>query len=284
MGEEESLALRGWRQGSILPLAAAIELNLVSVEEAEAHCFVVVTHDCDIANALHERDIEVIRGNILREVDGNLTGGKNSRKLHLRWMHRGIARNIELHATAKQRLHKVDLGTADPDTDYTFASKDLQTLRFWLGARYNRAAFPDEFNKRLANSKVGEDINKILKPLGDLITCVYVDIDTQDELPTGAPTPAYRTSLILAFQPGDEPLDSAEKAEAAAERVANAFANRCFDKKAEQWRWLELKDCVALSEDDLTVTQAKKLLQLPLEYLSLRSDPQGATPFGVRNK
>jgi hypothetical protein len=95
--------------------------------------------------------------------------------------------------------------------------------------------------------------------------------------------PSYRAHIFLAFEPGDEPLESAEKADVAAGAIADAFGNRCFDKDSEQWNWIELKDCAAISEDELTVAQAKKLQQLSLEYLSLRSTPQGTTPLGVRN-
>ncbi|MBK7117135.1 MAG: hypothetical protein IPH71_14130 [Proteobacteria bacterium] len=175
------------------------------------------------------------------------------------------------------------MADAVPDTRYTLDEKNLLTLRFWLAARYNRAAFPDEFNNRLGTTKVGDEIVKILKPLGSLVTGIYIRLDTQEELPADNPALPYRASLFLAFEPGDEPLDNAEKADAAANAIAEAFGNRCFDKTTEQWSWIELRDCVGISEDDLTVSEAKRLQQLSLEYLSLRSDPQGATPLGVRN-
>lgn len=283
MAEADCPSLREWRQGSILPLSAAQALNLVPPSDDDSHCAVVVSHDCDIANAHQEPDIEVIVGQFVNSANGNFTGSKNSRKLHLDWHHADSVRHIELRASAKCRVPKIALADVLPNDSYKLDEKNLLTLRFWLGARYNRAAFPDEFNNRLGSTKVGDDIVKILKPLGSLVTGIYIWLDTQEELPGKNPTPPYRVTMFLAFEPGDEPLESADKADAAAEAIADAFGNRCFDEKTEQWNWIELKDCVGISEDELTVSQAKKLQQLSLEYLSLRSDPQGATPLGVRN-
>lgn len=283
MVEADCPSLREWRQGSVLPLSASQALNLLPRSEEETHCAVVVSHDCDIANALQEPDVEVVVGQFVSSANGNFTAGKNSRKLHLDWHHEGSVCHIELSANAKRRVPKCALAEVLPNDSYMLDEKNLATLRFWLGARYNRAAFPDEFNNRLRSTKLGDDIVKILKPLGNLVTGIYIWLGTQEELPAEMPTPPYRVSMFLAFEPGEEPLDSAKKAHAAADAIADAFGSRCFDKKTEQWNWIELKDCVDISEDELTVSQAKRLQQLPLEYLSLRSDPQGATPLGVRN-
>jgi hypothetical protein len=282
MAATESPSLREWRQGSVLPQTAARNLRLTSENNAQTHCVVVVSHDCDIVNPDHEPEVEVIVGQIVCTADGNLTGGKNSRKLHLNWTHQDQV-CLELRASEKRRIPKSALATVLPEAGFTLDAKNLATLRFWLGARYNRAAFPDAFNNRLRKTKVGDDIIKILKPLGNLVTGVYVQLDTQEELPAENPKPPYRVTLFLAFEPGDEPLESTEKTDAAASDIADAFGNRCFDEKTAEWSWIELKDCAGISEDELTVSQAKKLQQLSLEYLSLRTSPQGTTSLGVRN-
>jgi hypothetical protein len=281
MAEAEVPSLREWRQGSILPQAAARDLNLIPAENSDSYLVVVVSHDCDIVNFRHESDVEVIVARIASSANGNLTGGKNSRILHLDWNSRNGVKNIELRAVEKRRLSKYSLAGVLPDASYELDEKNLATFRFWLGARYDRAAFPDEFNNRLSKTKIAEDIIKILKPLGSLVTGVYIRISTHDELPSHDPTRHYRVHLFIAYESGDEPLENAERADAAANAIDDAFKNRCFDTSTEQWSWLELKDCVPVSEDELTVGQAKRLQQLPLEYLSLRTTPQGATPLGV---
>jgi hypothetical protein len=281
MAATEFQSLRDWRQGSVLPNAVALDVLQMPTQDTKPSCVVLISHDCDIVNDEHELEVEVIVGQFVDAVDGNLTGGKNSRRLHLDWSHDDGTRHVELRANGKRKIPKSTLASLPPDLNYRLDAKDLVTLRFWLGARYNRAAFPDEFNNRLRRTKVGDDIVKILKPLGNLVSGVYVHLDTQDKLLVTDATPPYRARLFIAFEPGDDPLENADKADAAANAIADAIGTRCYDKISDTWKWLELKDCIAVSEDDLTVGQAKKLQQLPLEYLSLRATPQGVTPLGT---
>jgi hypothetical protein len=190
--------------------------------------------------------------------------------------------STEVSQAGRTPGHSTSAGRSPiPDTSYKLDQDNLATLRFWLAARYNRAAFPDEFNNRLKSTRVLDDLVRILKPLGYLVTGVYVRLDTQDELPKGHATPPYRVTMFVAFASGEEPLESLERAEKAADEIADAISNRCYDKAAERWNWLQLDQCRAISEDDLTVGHAKKLQQLWLEYLSLRTSPQGVTPFGA---
>jgi hypothetical protein len=141
-------SLQDWRQGSVLPESVARDLGLIT-GDADMRCAVVVSHDCDIVNSVHEADLEVIVGTIVSEANGSLTGGKNSRKLHLSWIYRAKAQQVELCATDKRRLPKSALNAVLPDAGYSLEPQNLVTLRYWLAARYNRAAFPDEFNARL---------------------------------------------------------------------------------------------------------------------------------------
>ncbi|MBK7117134.1 MAG: hypothetical protein IPH71_14125 [Proteobacteria bacterium] len=73
MAEAEYPSLHEWRQGSILPQSVAHALNLAPASDDEIHCTVVVSHDCDIANANHEPEIEVIAGQFIASANGNFT-------------------------------------------------------------------------------------------------------------------------------------------------------------------------------------------------------------------
>jgi hypothetical protein len=281
MAGTESPSLRDWRQGSVLSEGAARDLIPASVDASDSHCVVLISHDCDIGNVEKETEAEVIVGRFVDAVDGGLTGGKNSRTLHLSWSQSDRTRHVELSATKKRYIPKSALTISRPDTSYRLDQDNLTTLRFWLAARYNRAAFPDEFNNRLRSTKALTDLLRFLKPLGNLVTGVYVRLDTQEELPSEHPTPPYCVTMFVVFAPGDEPLESLERAEKTADAITDAIGSRCYDKAADRWSWLQLKQCLAISEDDLTVGHAKKLQQLSLEYLSLRTSPQGVTPFGA---
>ena len=281
MAGTESPSLRDWRQGSVLSEGAARDFIPASVDASDSPCVVLISHDCDIVNVEKETEVEVIVGRFVDAVDGGLTGGKNSRTLHLSWSQSDRTRHVELSATKKRYIPKSALTISRPDTSYRLDQDNLATLRFWLAARYNRAAFPDEFNNRLRSTKALSDLLRILKPLGNLVTGVYVRLDTQEELPSEHPTPPYCVTMFVVFAPGEDPLESLERAEKTADAIADAIGSRCHDKAADRWSWLQLEQCLAISEDDLTIGQAKKLQQLSLEYLSLRTSPQGVTPFGA---
>ena len=87
---------------------------------------------------------------------------------------------------------------------------------------------------------------------------------------------------MLAYVPGQDPADALEISEDAARDVEALFTAACFREKTATWESIQLKRCVAISEDELTVSQAKALKQWRLDYLSLRADEgtSHAMPFG----
>ena len=53
----------------------------------------------------------------------------------------------------------------------------LERFQRWLATRYRRAAFPDEFERRLNDTGVSKRIAKILEPLGKHLVAVFFDVD-----------------------------------------------------------------------------------------------------------
>jgi hypothetical protein len=272
-----------WRQGSVLPSDLAVKLQLIPASEEGKRCVVVVSHDCDIANENPELepDVEVIVAALDPTPNGNLTAAKNPRKLQLSWAYAGASRVIELTALRKQRIPKREVQQTAPDSRYSLGRDELHVLRYWLASRYNRSALPDAFNDRLKKTRAGDDLLKAVERHG-FVTGVYVLLDTLDERPSDDPAP-YRIDMVLAFAAGDEPEKSQAQAGEIAARVERDFAKRCYDGTTQIWQWLHLASCSAVSEDDLRVSDVKRLQQLYLDYLSLRTDPQGATAWGVKN-
>ena len=83
---------------------------------------------------------------------------------------------------------------------------------------------------------------------------------------------------MLAFVPGPDPQTASDRADAAAEKVERFFAETCFHPQQETWTSIRLGRCVAISEDDLTVSQTKDLMEWRLEHMSLRTDPAQPGP------
>src|SRR5260370_16876585 len=73
-----------WRQGAMLTEGATAALGLISDRTPEHTAVVVVSHDCDLAQAAeHEPTVEAIVGRFIEKPDGNYMHSKNVRCLHL---------------------------------------------------------------------------------------------------------------------------------------------------------------------------------------------------------
>ena len=56
--------------------------------------------------------------------------------------------------------------------------------------------------------------------------------------------------------------------------ISNLFEKKYFDQKTGQWNEIALKDCMSISEDDLSVSQARLLTQWRLEYMTIRAEEE----------
>ncbi|MFS2099412.1 hypothetical protein ACCC97_10650 [Variovorax sp. Varisp85] len=266
-----------WRQGHVLPADAIVALGLAHLE-AEQTCVVVISHDCDLAsdNLDAEPDVEVIIGRLVNKGGGNFTWGKSPRTLHIDMLQGEQAVSIELVSTGKAIVPKEELAKFVPDSSYSLSPQGLSTLRSWLAARYNRAAFPDAFVDRMKATKVEERLAKAIEPHGSLISFVYFDIDGGAELNHSDGTP-YVLSIVLVYPPGDDADAAADAADAVAAAV-EASCNGRLVKEGKQSQDIVLKQCIAISEDDISISQAKLLMHWRLEHLSSRATDAQPTP------
>jgi len=267
-----------WRQGHALTAEATQALDLFHPETPDSTCVVVISHDCDLANDTLqiEPDVEVIVGRHLPKGDGNYFWAKAPRTLHVDALKNGNAIVIELVVTAKRLIPKRALAAFAPDAAYSFPGKSLSALRSWLGVRYNRAAFPDPFVNRLSQSKVDKRLAKIIEPVGNLLSAVYFDVDGGKEIDHSDGSP-YELKIVLAYPPGDDPEKAAEDVEKLETAIADLFSEKHFDQATEKWNGVAVKQCMSISEDDLSVSKSRLLTQWRLEYMTLKAgDEQSA--------
>lgn len=262
-----------WRQGHLLTPEAAQALGLSHPESPDSTCVVVISHDCDLANdALHiEPDVEVIIGRRVQKGDGNYFWAKAPRTLHVDALHGGGVAVIELVATTKRTIPKQTLAAFTPDTAYALPGKSLSALRTWLGVRYNRAAFPDPFVNRLSEFKVDKRLAKIIEPVGNLLSAVYFDVDGGSEIDRSDGSP-YNLKIVLAYPPGEDPEQAADDVEKIETAITTLFEDKHFDQGSGKWNGIALKQCMSISEDDLSVSKARLLTQWRLEYMTIKAD------------
>jgi hypothetical protein len=264
-----------WRQGHVLDAETATAAGL---NVGDATCVVVISHDCDLANdnLEIEPNVEVIVGRLVAGANGNFCWGKAPRTLHLMMTREGAEVIVELVTTEKRHVAKQVLtGSSKPNVAYALDGKGLAVLRSWLAARYNRAAFPDSFVRRMAETKLNERLAKIIEPRGKLISFVYFDIDKGQLLEREDGDP-YELSIVLVYPPGNDPEAAAEDVDAVANSVRDAF-----ERKLTLGRIISFQNCLAISEDDISVAQAKTLLQWRLEHMTLKADEEQPGPSPV---
>lgn len=222
-----------WRQGHVFRAETAIALGLSHPTDAGATCVVVVSHDCDLANddLGVEPNVEVIVGRVTAP-NGNYRWGKAPRTLHIDMLRAGHPVTVELAATGKQIVSKNALAAQTQDPDFVLEPKALNVLRAWLAVRYNRAAFPDAFVKRMGTLKLDAKLAQVLEPYGDTVTAIFFVVDggTEIDRSDGAP---YELSIVLSFFPSDDPMNAEGLGEKAAAEVEKLFAERCFDATKE---------------------------------------------------
>lgn len=87
-----------WRQGSAVPQAASLSLELIHPEDAQSQIAIVISHDCDLAEEDLEREpfIEVIVGKVIDNACPNHTNAKSPNKLHLEFILDGRSQFLEL--------------------------------------------------------------------------------------------------------------------------------------------------------------------------------------------
>jgi hypothetical protein len=262
-----------WRQGRILDADTVASLRLVPDADPARCVVVVVSHDCDLAQSPdREPVVEVIVGRLVDGPDGNFTHGKNPRRLHISVTEGGSVIWIELTATARRPVPKPDLCGHAPSATLRIDSSALDTLQYWLAARYRRSAFSDDFDRHLEDTGMARRLARILEPLGTHIVAVFFDVDEGMELEHEDDDP-FTLSIDLLYST-DFGSDAAEgAAQKAAEAITAAFRDRCFDKKTDRWRRIELLDCSPISDQALTYAMSRKLKRWNADYISLRVDP-----------
>lgn len=264
-----------WRQGHVLPPDAAVRFGLTCGADPESTCVVVITHDCDLANENLDAEpyVEVIVGRTVAAANGNFTWGKAPRTLHYPVLCEGSPRTVELVATEKTALRKSDLAPSEPDPRFRLDGQTLAVLRSWLSARYDRAAFADAFVKRMRDTKADAKLIKALEAHGKNVSFTYFDIDNGECVERAEGDP-YSLSVVLVFNPGDDPDVAADAADEAADAVEKALRGRLPDGGTS----IQLEACFAISEDDITVSRARVLNHWRLEYMTHRAEDEQPGP------
>jgi hypothetical protein len=259
-----------WRQGRALTSKSSVALGLVPEQAADSNLAIVISHDCDLAQLTDsEPHVEIIVAQRVEAGDGNCTHAKNARRLHLPYKLAGETTWWELSAPSKTSVSKEALADHAPNDDALLDAKTKAILRKWLGARYNRGSFADEFVERLRD-QIGERITKIVKPAGNHIIAVFFDVDEGEEKDRNGADDVYGLYVYLLYNTQDDEAAARKAVENVAGEITKMFTARCCADG--QWQWIKLEGCEAISDNAMTYVQSTYLRTRDMDYLSFRGD------------
>jgi hypothetical protein len=215
-------------------------------------------------------------GRIVAPANGSFMWSKSPRTLHVPIWRDGNEVFVELVATNKRLIRKSDLASELPAPEWQLSPSNLSVLRTWLGVRYNRGSFPDNFVARMKSKlDIEARMVKILKDHLE-ITAVYLNLDNGENIER-PPEDVYELSILLAYNPNPEPEEAGDAADAAAAAIDKIFNERCRDKKSGAWQFIKLVACIPLSEDDFNISKQRLLREWKLEHVSLKADAKPVT-------
>lgn len=261
-----------WRQGQLLPTQKAVELKLIKEADAEQYAVVIISHDCDVAaDVALEPTIEVIIGRFVDELHGNVTNAKNVRELQIKYDSQSD-KIVELKAANRICVDKQKLTGCNPRDDLNLALNNKRILQKWLAARYDRSAFPNEFEHRLKKHKTHDAIAKILKPSGEFIRGVYFDLGNQADTDIESCDDVYELEIYLLHVTEPDTLVAEDAAKEIKLKISACFSKNYCNSQG-QWTSIELIDCHVISDEAMTVRQSLSLRQWRMDHMSLREDP-----------
>ena len=264
-----------WRQGHVLEPDTVIALGLDTSLSPGERVFVVVSHDCDLAQPPDiEPKCEIMMGDIVGTENGNFSWAKNPRRLHLPFTAGKNKIIVDLTAQDKCLIDKIVLANHMPASSMCLTPEELRILQSWLAARYQRAAFPDEFEQRLKNgrARVHEKLSKILAKTGEHIVTIFFDVDRGKELDRDGADDPYELSIYLLYNVGKDPNIARDVTSDAARDIETIFREAFFIDA--EWQNIELLDVSSISEEEMTVRQSRQLKRWNTDHLSLREKPQ----------
>lgn len=270
MGFRDKLVASGWCQGAFLQQSDNELLSReCGLDLPQNSQLLVLTQTCDlVCDSLEaEPNAELLSCTPLATPDPNLMHGRSSRRLHLPIVKAGTELYVEISARNWHRVPRQILLECNLDPETKLSSENSRLLRHWAGSRYTRAAFPDAFVERLQCGPSRKRIERALKGNGRNITTLYLALNPFEEL---APDAMYRVAIygVMRHDVHSDPESRTQ-------------ATKALDSIAETIRdcdGLELVDYQLLGEQDMSLRDARGLVEWHFDFLSFRARPTGELP------
>jgi hypothetical protein len=258
-----------WQQGFILNAASTTKLGLIHPDAKDNTVVVLISHDCDlIEDSAIEPNCEIILGRKIEAINGIYANAKNPRRLHLRFSGGSTTLLVELIATDKRLVQKEEIIHQVPVKDVRLTKDEHFTLQSWLSARYHRPIFPDEFDRRLKAkpAEIHKKIANTIRGTGTDLTAVLFEVDDEEH---DADDP-YPLEILLVYNVSEDPGRALATATKTASTIRSLFRQYYFSEG--RWTKIELRACLAVSADAISLYQFRSSKPWQFDYLEILAD------------
>lgn len=180
---------------------------------------------------------------------------------------------VEFITTSRQYLPKALLPDIKHDEELHLSTAELTVFRRWLGIRYNRSAFPDQFDSRLKNNDIDKKIAKALRKHGEFITVIFFDVDDGVEVNRVDSEDTYQLDISILYSTEVDPLTAEAAAVEAKDAIIKIFTKKLFNNTTKLWSDIELRYCDAFSDEVFSYRQSVTYKQWRLEHISFSEEP-----------
>jgi hypothetical protein len=203
------------------------------------------------------------------DVNGLFTHSKNPRLLHFNVNKRGLATSHKAYSRERFTVPKPLLADVLPDPDRTISDSELVDIVSWILARYERTAFPDEFNRR-TKSAVDGKMKRALKGMPKLRS-LYVSLSDPKELPKNE---SYVVTLLGVVRVEDySDVDVRAAIEKGMMRIAAAL-RAC--------EGIFVDEVTVGPENEVTLDDIRYLARWNFDYISLKESEAHVPPGRAR--
>lgn len=265
MSEQCKIVENGWKQGTIVCSADRCQF---AKNVAVGEILIVISQDCDILHSCFDVEpyVSVLRGRQIENLDGNLTYGKNPRKLQITVKnYDGEQKNVEISANGMLFCDRKLLQKFTSSSKLSIADTVTRQICSWMVARYNRFAMPDTFVDRMRDKK--EKISKILKLQAKSICGIYISIKPMTEM---ASDRSYSIVLIGSLQ--TEHWESAEIKSESKEAMAR------IAEHLDSCEGIDVEESEIKSEADISFADRRYLQRWDFDYMSFKSGETAPVP------
>lgn len=249
--DADVIRARGWRQGSLLrPVELPLEFRPDPPLHEDALLY-VLTHDCDLVQTDFEKEpyVEFLVISPIQQIDGNFAFGRHPRLLDFQILEAPFRVCCHDRITLSRSI----LAQLEPVQDLPVDDYVRDLIAEWVSKRYIRPAFPDEFNRRLAEQ--GKRIQQFCKKFGHNFSQIYIHCTPErDELPAGD---SYDLTVWMVLIPITDPGDAQSLA-----RDLAKILEGCPD--------IRVDDCRLVTEDDVTLAHLRIFSPWDFDYLTHR--------------